>query len=284
MPCLACASSPARVAGLINGQDGLSKTKPAREAKPATDTGDTPLLEVEQVAISFGGLQALAGVSLNINPGEMLGLIGPNGSGKSTLFNVITGFLKPERGSVRLQGQDITGNPPHRISRLGVARTFQLVRPFPHLSVQENVAAGRVYGSDPAGSIVQAKAEALEILDRIGLGDKAATLARDLTTIDRKRLELGRALAVRPKLMLLDEFMTGLNPTEMRTAMQLLTEINAMGVTLVVVEHIVRAVMDLCQRVAVLNVGKLIAEGTPQQVAGDQEVVSAYLGSSYATD
>ena len=262
----------------------MSKTESARKVKLATDTGDTPLLEVEQVAISFGGLQALAGVSLIINPEEMLGLIGPNGSGKSTLFNVITGFLKPERGSVRLQGQDITGNPPHRISRLGVARTFQLVRPFPHLSVLENVAAGRVYGSDPAGSIVQAKAEALEILDQIGLGDKAATLARDLTTIDRKRLELGRALAVRPKLMLLDEFMTGLNPNEMRTAMQLLTEINAMGVTLVVVEHIVRAVMDLCQRVVVLNAGQLIAEGTPKQVAGDPEVISAYLGSSYATD
>ncbi len=262
----------------------MSKTKPALKVKPATDAGDMPLLEVEQVAISFGGLQALAGISLNIYPEEMLGLIGPNGSGKSTLFNVISGFLKPERGSVRFQGQDITGRPPHRISRLGVARTFQLVRPFPHLSVLENVAAGRVYGSDPAGSIVQAKAEALEILDRIGLGGKVPTLASDLTTIDRKRLELGRALAVRPRLMLLDEFMTGLNPTEMRTAMQLLTEINAMGVTLVVVEHIVRAVMDLCQRVVVLNAGKLIAEGNPQQVAGDPEVISAYLGSSYATD
>ncbi len=262
----------------------MSTTEPTLEVRPATGAGFTPLLEVEQVAISFGGLQALAGVSLNIYPEEVLGLIGPNGSGKSTLFNVISGFLKPERGSVRLQGKDITGSPPHRISRLGVARTFQLVRPFLHLSALENVTAGRVYGSDPAGSIVQAKAEALEILDRIGLGDKAPALARDLTTIDRKRLELGRALAVRPRLMLLDEFMTGLNPTEMRTAMQLLTQINAMGVTLVVVEHIVRAVMDLCQRVVVLNAGKLIAEGTPQQVAGNPEVVSAYLGSSYATD
>lgn len=260
----------------------MRSTEPALEVTQATAAVDTVLLEVERVAIAFGGLQALAGVSLNIFEGERLGLIGPNGSGKSTLFNVISGFLKPDRGRVRLSGQDITGSPPHRHSRLGIARTFQLVRAFSHLSALENVAVGRVYGSDPAASLSQARAEALDILDRVGLDGRAGSRARDLTTIDRKRLELGRALAMRPRLLLLDEFLTGLNPTEMRTAMQLLAQINSMGVTLVVVEHIVRAVMDLCQRVIVLNAGQLIAEGTPQQVAGDPLVVSAYLGRNYA--
>ncbi len=240
------------------------------------------LLEAEGVTVSFGGLQALAGVSLTIREGEVLGLIGPNGSGKSTLFNVISGFQKPNLGLIRFRGEDITGIPAHRISRRGVARTFQMVRPFLHLSAMQNVAAGRAYGSAPASSLARAEADALEILDLVGLDGRAGSLARDLTTMDRKRLELGRALAVRPKLLLLDELMTGLNPAEMRDAMQLLSQINAMGIALVVVEHIVRAVMDLCHRVVVLNAGKAIAEGTPQQVATNPEVISAYLGSSYA--
>lgn len=246
------------------------------------ETANHRLLVVEDVTRSFGGLMALAGVSLSIHSGEILGLIGPNGSGKSTLFNVITGFLKPDTGTVRFKGTEITGAATHRICRFGVARTFQMVRPFPHLTALQNVLAGRIYGRQPTGSLSQGIDEAREILELVGLGQRQETLARDLTIMDRKRLELARSLAVKPELLLLDEFMTGLNPAEMGSAIELLKRINQRGVTLVVVEHIVKAVMNLSDRIVVLNAGRVIAEGTPQAVSADPEVISAYLGSNYA--
>lgn len=245
-------------------------------------TSNHTLLEVDRVTKSFGGLMALNGVSLQIHEGEMLGLIGPNGSGKSTLFNVVTGYLKPEGGRVRLRGKDITGQRPDQINRSGVSRTFQLVRPFMHLTALENVLAARLYGREPAANRGQAEQEARELLKAVGLGDEVETPAHGMTLMSRKRVELARALAARPDLLLLDELLTGLNPKEMRQAMELLTEINAQGTALVVVEHIVRAVMELCPRIVVLNVGQVIAEGPPQQVSDDPEVISAYLGRDHA--
>jgi branched-chain amino acid transport system ATP-binding protein len=240
------------------------------------------LLEVEQVSKSFGGLMALNAVSLQVTSGEMLGLIGPNGSGKSTLFNVITGYLKPDKGRVCLQGSKITAQRPDQICKAGVGRTFQLVRPFMHLTGLENVLAARLYGRQPAGSQSQAKAQAHELLHSVGLANQADTPAHSMTLMDRKRLELARALAARPLLLLLDELLTGLNPKEMSQAMDLLKVINAQGLTLVVVEHIVRAVMELCPRIVVLNLGSVIAEGGPQQISNHPEVINAYLGREHA--
>ncbi len=245
-------------------------------------TSNHTLLEVDQVTKSFGGLTALAGVSFRIEKGEMLGLIGPNGSGKSTLFNVVTGYLKPEDGRVRLRGEDITGRRPDQISQSGVGRTFQLVRPFMHLTALENVVAARLYGREPAAHRKQAEREARELLETVGLAEEVDTPAQGMTLMNRKRVELARALAARPELLLLDELLTGLNPKEMRQAMDLLTDINSRGTSLVVVEHIVRAVMELCPRIVVLNVGQVIAEGPPDQVSNNPEVISAYLGRDHA--
>jgi branched-chain amino acid transport system ATP-binding protein len=250
--------------------------------EPDETSQNHSLLKVEGVTVSFGGLMALLKVSLEVHQGEVLGLIGPNGSGKSTLFNVITGFIKPDSGSVVYSGTEIAGMAPYKISRFGVARTFQMARPFPHLSARQNVAAGRVYGRKPARSISQGMRDAEEILETVSLAGHGDTLARDLTIMDRKRLELGRALAINPQLLLLDEFMTGLNPTEIEDALGMLRRINERGISLVVVEHIVKAVMNICQRIVVLNVGQIIADGSPEAVARDPQVISAYLGSDYA--
>jgi len=237
------------------------------------------LLELRQVSRSFGGLTAVKSVDLQVESGEIVGLIGPNGAGKTTLFNLITGTFRPNRGTIVFEGRDITGLAPNARCRLGIARTFQLVRPFPNLSVLDNVAVGSVYGHQPAASRRAAEMAARETLGLLGLSDRAHQLARSLTLVDRKRLELARALATRPKLLLLDELLAGLNPSEVVAAMDLVRGIRDSGVTIVMVEHLVKALFGVSDRVAVLSAGEKISEGTPNRVAQDPRVVDAYLGT-----
>jgi branched-chain amino acid transport system ATP-binding protein len=236
------------------------------------------LLEVERVSKSFGGVRAVHDVSFTLEEGELLGIMGPNGSGKTTLFNLIAGALSPDAGRIRLRGHDIAGLTPHRICARGVARTFQLVRPFAGLSALENVLVGRLYGR-ARGTTAEALAEAERLLALVGLEARAGVPAAQLTLIDRKRLELARALATSPRLLLLDEFMAGLNPAETASAMTLIRRLVAGGLTLLMVEHIVWALMDLSRRLIVLSAGEKIAEGPPAAVAADPAVVDVYLGS-----
>jgi branched-chain amino acid transport system ATP-binding protein len=238
------------------------------------------LLRLQHVSRSFGGLMAVRGVDMVVETGEILGLIGPNGAGKTTLFNLITGVYRPFSGGVFLEDQDITRMAPARRCKLGIARTFQLVRPFQNLSVLQNVAVGRVYGREPARSRRVADSQASTILELVGLADRQRLQAHQLTLVDRKRLELARALATRPRLLLLDELLAGLNPSEVVGALDLIGRIRAAGTTIVMVEHLVKAVFGVSDRVVVLNAGEKIAEGTPAQVAADQRVIDAYLGVS----
>lgn len=237
-----------------------------------------PLLQVEKLEKSFGGLMALCEVNFEIHQGEIFGVIGPNGSGKTTLFNVITGFLKANKGKVTFMEKDITGLPPHQICRQGIARIFQLVRPFHQLTTLQNVMVGRAYGKDPATNIRKAEEEVVEILNFVGLGNKIKVLASQLTMAERKRLELARALAAHPQLLLLDELMAGLNSAETETAMSLVNKIRESGITVIMVEHIMKAVLGISDRVMVLNAGEKIAEGSPKEVVKNQLVIEAYLG------
>jgi len=237
-----------------------------------------PLLEVERVSKAFGGVRAVHDVSFTLQEGELLGIMGPNGSGKTTLFNLIAGALSPDAGRIRLGGQDIAGLPPHRICARGIARTFQLVRPFAGLSALDNVLVGRLYGRARA-TTSEAIAEAERLLALVGLEERAGLPASQLTLIDRKRLELARALATAPHLLLLDEFMAGLNPAETASAMTLIRRLATEGMTVLMVEHIVWALMDLSRRIIVLSAGEKIAEGPPPAVAADPAVVDVYLGA-----
>jgi branched-chain amino acid transport system ATP-binding protein len=234
---------------------------------------------VERVSKGFGGVRAVSDVSFTLEEGELLGIMGPNGSGKTTLFNLIAGALAPDAGRIRLHGHDIAGLAPHRICARGIGRTFQLVRPFAGLSALENVLVGRLYGR-ARGTTAEAIAEAERLLALVGLEDRAHTPAAQLTLIDRKRLELARALATSPHLLLLDEFMAGLNPAETASAMALIRGLQAGGLTVLMVEHIVWALMDLSRRIIVLSAGEKIAEGPPAAIAADPAVVDVYLGSA----
>jgi branched-chain amino acid transport system ATP-binding protein len=236
------------------------------------------ILEVNGLYKFFGGLTAVAGVDFHLEKSEILGLIGPNGSGKTTVFNLIAGVFKPDRGSIKLNGQDITGASSAAICQMGIGRTFQIPLPFARLTVLENVRLGRVYGSQPAESIEQAGIEADEILEFIGLKSKRLVVSGKLPLLDRKRLELGKALATRPEVLLLDEILGGLNPAEIDEAMKLVLAIRDSGVTLVVVEHVMRAIMGISDRVIVLNSGAKIAEGPPKKIVHDKNVIEAYLG------
>ena len=240
------------------------------------------LLELRQVSRSFGGLAAVKAVDFSVEAGEIVGLIGPNGAGKTTLFNLITGAYRPNAGAIRFEGTEISRLPPHARCKLGIARTFQLVRPFPNLTVLDNVAVGSIYGRQPAKSRQAAEAAARDVLEMLGMVERARLLARSLTLVDRKRLELARALATQPKLLLLDELLAGLNPSEVVTAMDLVRRIRDAGVTIVMVEHLVKALFGVSDRVTVLSAGEKICEGTPEQVAQDARVIDAYLGTGQA--
>lgn len=234
------------------------------------------VLNVDSARIDFGGLLAVNDVSFDVKEGEILGLIGPNGAGKTTLFNIISGYLRPTRGRIVFDGRDITGLPPFALARLGISRTFQTVRPFPGLTVLENVMVGS-FLRHPSKSAAEKKG--MEILEFLGMGRMAKSASAGLTLPSRKRLEIARALALDPKLLLLDEVVAGLNPAEVEETMGILRQISAQGVTILIVEHIMKVIMGICHRVVVLNYGKKIAEGTPERVAGDPEVIAAYLGS-----
>jgi len=221
---------------------------------------------------------ALCEVNFEIDQGEILAVIGPNGSGKTTLFNVITGFLKANSGKVTFMGKDVTGLSPHQICRQGIARIFQLVKPFPQLTALQNVMVGRAYGRDPAQNIRKAKEEVVGILNFVGLGNKIEILASQLTMAERKKLELARALATHPQLLMLDELMAGLNLAETETAMDLVNKIRDSGITVIMVEHIMKAVLGISDRIIVLNAGEKIAEGVPKEVVKNQAVIEAYLG------
>lgn len=241
------------------------------------------ILECKQVSKYFGGLAAVNKVDLALEEGEILGLIGPNGAGKTTLFRVIAGVYPPTSGRIFFKGQDITGRKAHDICQMGLTSTHQLVRPFPELTVLENVMVGAYFGRGWAtGMVKDARQEAMAVLEFVGLAPKAGVLAKNLTLPDRKRLEIARALATRPEVLLLDEVVAGLNPTETLQTMDLIREIRRQGTTIIMVEHVMRAVMGVSDRIMVLNYGEKIAEGSPQEIAGNQQVIAAYLGKAYA--
>jgi len=239
------------------------------------------ILELRGVSRRFGGLDALAEVDLSVQPGEIVGLIGPNGAGKTTLVNVVTGVYKPSSGSIRFNRSKIDGLKPYQISRIGVARTFQVVQPFPEMSVLENVMAPAIYAAG-LKIIEEAREKALEKIEFVGLGAEVQTMASQLTLASRKRLELAKSLAMNPQLLLLDEVNAGLNPAEIDKALELIRTIASSGVTIIIIEHLMKVVLSLCNRIVVLHHGALIAEGTPKEITTDPRVVQAYLGSRYA--
>jgi ABC-type branched-subunit amino acid transport system ATPase component len=241
----------------------------------------TPLLELGGVSRHFGGLRALQSVNLSVAPGELLGVIGPNGAGKTTLVNVITGVHRASAGRLRFSGRDISRVRPWQAARLGIARTFQVVQPFPEMTVMENVAAAAVFaGAAAYGG--EADEQALEQLRFVGLDSLAARPAASLTLAMRKRLELAKSLAMRPKLLLLDEVNAGLNASEINHALELIRAISARGVTVLIIEHLMKVVLSLCQRLVVLHHGELIATGEPGEIVKDPRVIQAYLGRRYA--
>ena len=239
------------------------------------------LLEINTVEKRFGGVVAVRNMSMMVNEGERIGLIGANGAGKTTLFAIVAGNQKPTSGTVIFDGERIDGRRPDAISRRGIARTFQIVRPFGEISVMENLAIGAMFGASQERSIDRAHARAAEILEDVGLADRANDFASDLTLAGRKRLEVARALATQPKLLMLDEVLAGLTPSEVNEAVTMIRDLQEKyKLTVVMVEHVLRAVMQLCERIVVLHHGEKIAEGSPEEVSSDAAVIEAYLGTS----
>jgi len=239
------------------------------------------LMQLEAVSRRFGGLHALDKVTLGIGRGEILGLIGPNGAGKTTLVNVVTGVHRATGGRVLFEGKDITAYRPYQAARAGIARTFQVVQPFPELSVLENVTAAALF-SGANGGLRNARDVAAQQLEFVGLAAAADQPAATLTLAMRKRLELAKALAMKPRLLFLDEVNAGLNSAEVEQAMGLIRQIAATGVTIVLIEHLMKVVLSICSRIVVLHNGALIADGSPASIVSNQHVIEAYLGKKYA--
>jgi branched-chain amino acid transport system ATP-binding protein len=236
------------------------------------------ILEGEEVTKHFGGLAAVNQVDFDINQGEVVGLIGPNGAGKTTLFNLISGSLPTTAGEIRYKGKIITGLKPHQICKKGVARTFQSAKLFAGMTVFENALAASLFGTKRTISVIDAGREAMELLEFVELSTVGAMLAKDLPIGSRKRLEVARALATKPDLLMFDEVMAGLNPAEVAQAMELITKIRNKGMTIFMIEHVMKAIMSVCDRIIVLHHGSKIAEGIPAEIATSATVVEVYLG------
>ncbi len=239
------------------------------------------LFEAKGVTKRFGGLTAVSAVDFRVETGEIVGLIGPNGAGKTTFFNVISGFLRPNEGDVVFDGESILGKKPSEICKRGMTRTFQIVKPFPEMTVTDNVLVGAFNHHADAE---EARAKAREVIALVGLGPQAEKLGSELTVAGRKRVELAKALATEPKLMLLDEVMAGLTPSEVAAMIEVLGRVRAAGVTMVIVEHVMQVIMQLSDRITVLHHGEAIAEGTPQEIVADPRVTEAYLGESFVAE
>lgn len=237
-----------------------------------------PILEASGVTKYFGGLAAVSNVDLSVEKGEVYGLIGPNGAGKTTLFNLIAAAIEPKPGIIKFKGINITGKKPYQVCRLGLGMTFQTVKIFANMSVLENVLLGSFFGSPKHVALSEAKKRSEELLEFVGLSEAASTAAKDLTLSSQKRLEVARAMAGNPDLLLLDEVMAGLTQTEVAEAMTLVNSIREQGITIVMIEHVMKAIMNLCDRILVLHHGEKIAEGTPEEVARNEQVVAVYLG------
>jgi len=239
----------------------------------------TELLAVSGINKRFGGLQAVQGLTFTVKNGEILGLIGPNGAGKSTVFNLINGVYPPDSGQIVFEGEDITGKAPYRVARYGIARAHQIVQPLLGLSVLDNCIVGACFGHQNL-PLARAHEVVLEVAQLVGLADQLKMMAGALTTASKKRLELARALCSRPKLILLDEVLAGLNPTEVERMIEIVRSVRQRGVTILMIEHVMRAIMSLSDRIVVLNLGAKLAEGTPHEVANNPVVIEAYLGDS----
>ena len=236
------------------------------------------LLQVNNLTKHFGGLAAVQNVRFEIARGEIVSLIGPNGAGKTTIFNLLSGIYSPDRGEIRLDGEDLVGRRPFEICQRGMGRTFQVMQPFPHMTVMENVITSGLFGRKPRVPKSRVEEEAVELCRWVGLGDKLKAHPRNLTVADQKKIEIARALAVKPKLLLLDEVMSGLTPAETAEAVKLVRQLREKGMTIFLIEHVMKVVMGISDRVIVLHHGEKISEGTADLVANDQRVIEAYLG------